>query len=214
MTKAIAKSRPAPKESSRRRVSKTATARDTLAEFARDTEVDVITFGQFSIIDAIEAVLEMTGPARVTLATWTAAAFDLSQIQAQILRASILDFRLIIDRSFVTRHPKFVDIIHEKFGQGSVRTTTTHAKFVVIQNDSWNVLIRTSMNLNYNPRLEYLQVCDDRELCAMYLGVADALFADEDPGMDQARKLPELTGIESIAPTQSVSMGRAPRVGR
>lgn len=212
-TKAIAHARKAPTDSARRRVSKVASARDTLAEFDHGVEVDVLTFGQFSIIDAIEAILERTGPAHVTLATWTAAEFDLSQLQAQILRASILDLRLIIDRSFVTRHPKFVNIIESKFGAGSVRTTKTHAKFVAITNDDWSVLIRTSMNLNYNPRLEYLQVCDSPELCALYLDVADRLFEEEDPGMDQARGMPLLDGVASVEPRYAVKMGRAPRVG-
>jgi hypothetical protein len=213
MPKAISAARKAPTESSRRRVSKIATARDTLAEFDHGIEVDVLTFGQFSIIDAIEAVLEKTGPAHVTLATWTAAEFDLSQLQAQILRAGILDLRMIIDRSFVSRHPKFVEIIRQKFGMQSVRTTKTHAKFVALTNENWNVLIRTSMNLNYNPRLEYLPVCDDAALCGMYLDVADRLFEEEDEGMDQSRGMPLLAGIDHVAPKPRVRMGRQPRVG-
>ena len=60
---AISHARPA-RESSKHRVSKTATAADSLAGFGHDTEVDVLTFGQFSIIDAIEAVLDITGPSR------------------------------------------------------------------------------------------------------------------------------------------------------
>lgn len=200
--------------SSRRRVSKIAGARDTLAGFGKDVEVDVLTFGQFSIIDAIEALLEVTGPAAVTLATWTAAEFDLRQIQAQILRAGITDLRLIIDRSFVSRHPRFVRVIEDAFGAGCVRTTKTHAKFIVITNDAWNVVVRTSMNLNFNPRLEYLQVADDPELARFYLDVADALFRDEPDGMDSQRALPMLDSVDAVAPTPRIAMGTTPRTGR
>jgi len=49
---AISHARPA-RESSKHRVSKTATAADSLAGFGHDTEVDVLTFGQFSIIDGV-----------------------------------------------------------------------------------------------------------------------------------------------------------------
>lgn len=203
-----------PAGTSKKRVSKIADAHDSLAGFGHGVEVDVLTFGQFSIIDAIEAVLEITGPAEVTLSTWTAAAFDLSQIEAQLLRASITDLRLIIDRSFVSRQPKFVDLIHEKFGHGSVRSTRTHAKFVVIRNDKWAIVMRTSMNLNHNPRLEYLQVVDDAELADLYLSVADAIFDEEPPGLENRRNVPELAGVDAVAPSVPVRMGRPPSVGR
>lgn len=198
-----------PVGSSRKRVSKIANAADSLEGFDHGVEVDVLTFGQFSIVDAIEAVLDITGPADVTLSTWTAAEFDLSQIEAQLLRSGIREFRLIVDRSFVSRHPRFVDVIHSKFGEGSVRTTRTHAKFVVITNAEWSVVIRTSMNLNHNPRLEYLQVADDADLAAVYLGVADELFDEEPPGMGGVRRVPELAGVEGVQPTLPVRMGPA-----
>ncbi len=202
-----------PVGTSRKRVSKIANAADTLAGFGHGTEVDVLTFGQFSIIDAIEAVLDITGPASVTLATWTAAEFDLSQIEAQLLRARITDLRLIIDRSFVSRQPRFVGLIHDRFGADSVRSTRTHAKFVVIHNVEWSVVIRTSMNLNHNPRLEYMQVVDDTDLASMYLAVADALFKEEPPGLENRRNVPELVGVAGVEPSVPVRMGKTPRVG-
>jgi len=172
-----------------------------------------MTFGQFSIIDAIEAVLEKTGPADVVLATWTAAHFDLTQIEGQMARANIRSLRLIIDRSFVTRHPKFVGVINDKFGADSVRTTTTHAKFVVITNHQWKVVIRTSMNLNFNPRLEYLQVAQDGELADFYISIADAIYAETAPGMDQRRSLPNIDGVRAVQPAKHVAMGKPPAMG-
>ena len=209
---AMSKERPV--GTSKKRVSKIADARDSLAGFGHGVEVDVLTFGQFSIIDAIEAVLDIAGPAAVTLATWTAAEFDLTQIEAQLLRSQITDLRLIIDRSFVSRQPRFVRLIHERFGEGSVRSTRTHAKFVVIRNDDWSVVIRTSMNLNHNPRLEYLQVVDDAELAAMYLEVADGIFNEEPPGLENRRNLPELAGVAGVEPSIPVRMGKDPAMGR
>lgn len=212
MTKPVSHARPV--SSSRKRVSKIADARDSLAGFGHGVEVDVLTFGQFSLIDAIEAVLDMTGPADVTLATWTAAEFDLTQIQAQLAQSQITALRLIIDRSFVSRHPKFVGFIHDRFGEDTVRTTRTHAKFVVIRNDEWSVVIRSSMNLNHNPRLEYMQVVDDAELADMYLTVADEVFREEEPGMSARRNVPDLQGIDGVAPSVPVRMGAEPSMGR
>lgn len=202
-----------PTGTSKKRISKIADATDSLAGFDHDTEIDVLTFGQFSIIDAIEAVLTKTGPADVVLSTWTAAEFDLSQIERQITSRGILSLKLIIDRSFVSRQPRFVDLIHERFGLDSVRSTRTHAKFVLITNASWSVVIRTSMNLNYNPRLEYLQVVDDAALATLYREVAEAIFAEEEPGLANRRNVPELAGIDGVGPRVPVAMGSPPAMG-
>ena len=198
---------------SKRRVSKVADAATTLAGFGHGVEVDVLTFGQFSIIDAIEAVLAITGPADVILSTWTAAEFDLSQIERQITTRHILSLKLIIDRSFVSRQPRFVDVIHDRFGIGSVRTTRTHAKFVIITNAAWSVVIRTSMNLNHNPRLEYLQVVDDTELAALYREVTEAIFKEEEPGLANRRNVPDLAGIDGVPARVPVAMGEPPAMG-
>lgn len=202
-----------PVATSSKRLSKIADAADSLADWGRGMEADVATFGQFSIIDAIEAVLDRTGPADVTLATWTAAAFDLSQIEQQIMSKRVLSLRLIIDRSFVSRQPAFVDSIHERFGLGSVRSTRMHAKFVVITNTDWSVVIRTSMNLNHNPRLEYLQVVEDAGLAEFWSSIADGIFAEEEPGLENRRNVPELGGIVGVRPTVPVAMGPPPAMG-
>lgn len=198
----------------RQRVSKIAGARDTLAGFGHDTELDVLTFGQFSLIDAIEAVLEITGPADVALATWTAANFDLTQIQHQLQTASIRTLRLLLDRSFVSRKPQFVAEVRRRFGNDSVRTTSTHAKFCVITNPDWRVVMRGSMNLNHNPRLEYLQVVDSPALAEFYLAVVDGIFGEEPAGLDQARTVPDLDHIQGVQPSSAIRMAPAPKAGR
>lgn len=51
------------------KVAATANARTALAEWDRGLTTSVLTFGQFSLFDAILAVLDRTGPAHVDLAT-------------------------------------------------------------------------------------------------------------------------------------------------
>lgn len=213
MSTLTAKSYARPVQTSKRRLSKIADATDSLAEFGKGMEVDVATFGQFSVIDAIEAVLLITGPADVTLATWTAAAFDLSQIEKQVVSANIRSLQLIIDRSFVSRQPKFVELVHERFGKDSVRSTRTHAKFCVIRNDDWDVVIRTSMNLNHNPRLEYLQVTEDAGLADFWMEIANGIFDEEAPGLENRRQVPDLAGIDGVEPSIPVRMGSEPAKG-
>jgi hypothetical protein len=47
----------------------------------------------------------------------------------------------------------------------------------------------------------------------MYLEVADAIFAEEEPGLDNRRNVPELDGIEGVTPTVAVAMGEVPAMG-
>ena len=55
------------------RAAKTGSARQAIGQLARGMELYILTYGQFSLIDALIAIVEQTGPADVTLSTWTAA---------------------------------------------------------------------------------------------------------------------------------------------
>jgi hypothetical protein len=69
------------------------------------------------------------------------------------------------------------------FGDACIRTTRSHAKFATIRNDRWAIAVRTSMNLNENPRLENIEISDDPALCGFLESVADDLYADQPTGI-------------------------------
>ena len=200
---AISHARPAPR-ARKQRLSKTTNARDTLTGFGHGVELDILTFGQFSIMDAVEAVLDLTGPADITISTWTAAAADLTRTAQHLRDARMRSLRMVVDRSFLTRQPAYAATCLELFGEAAIRTTRVHAKFVLVHNDDWQITMRTSMNLNENPRLEYLQICDDAELCAWYSQIVDEIFTEEPPGLQGARGTPELNAMRTIPGTATV----------
>jgi hypothetical protein len=70
------------------------------------------------------------------------------------------------------------------------------------------VAIRTSMNLNENPRLESIEVSDDPALAGFLLSVVDELWAEESPGDYRTKSRPALPGIEGITPMRTVTMAR------
>ncbi len=192
----------------RTRLSKVTNARDALADFDRGMETYCLTFGQFSLMDAVEAILEKTGPADVVLATWTAAAADLSRSAEHLRDARILSLRLLVDCSFGQRQPGYLQQCRDLFGDDAIRSTRTHAKFAVITNDRWAVAVRTSMNLNENPRLETIEVSDDLSLAGFLLRIVDEIWAEEKPGDFRTKSRPVLDGVESVQPAASVAMGR------
>lgn len=173
-----------------KRVVRVANARTALSGLDHDTELYVLTFGQFSLLDAITAILDVTGPASVTISTWTAATADLSRAEGFLRDGRIMRLRFLVDRSFLTRQPGYARQLVEAFGVDAVRTTRTHAKFATVTNDEWGVAVRTSMNMNENPRLEHIEVGDDPGLCGFLNGVVEEIWETEPAGLGGSRGLP------------------------
>lgn len=194
-------------------MSKVTNVRDALADFGRGMETYCLTFGQFSLMDAVEAILEKTGPADVALSTWTAGGADLSRSAEHLHNGHIRSMRFVCDCSFGQRQPGYLAKLRELFGDDAIRTTRTHAKFAVLTNDSWQVAVRTSMNLNENPRLESIEVSDDPVLAGFLLSVVDELFAEESVGDFRTKSRPVLAGLEAVMPAERVEMGRGVAVG-
>jgi len=189
------------------RTAKYGSASDSIGELVPGCEIYVLTYGQFSLIDALVAILDQTGPAAVDLATWTAASADL-RVMARLLEgAAITRMRYLVDGSFLTRQPKYCADMRGLFGPDCIRTTKMHGKFATIRNDDWTLAIRTSMNLNTNPRLENIEISDDPALCAFLTQVVDEIYGEQSVGTwEQA--LPGLGGMPNTATVGGVRVGR------
>ncbi len=124
----------------------------------------------------IEAVLDRTGPAALSISTWTAANTDVSTALSLVASGRVTAARWLVDLTFVRRCPQLAARIRDAFGADAVRVTKNHAKFSVLQNQTWQVVIRTSMNLNHNPRLEDFTVAHDPELAAFLQATLDDLW--------------------------------------
>ncbi len=164
-------------------------ARDAIEGLADGLDVFGFTKGQFSFVDLIDAVLDLTGPATVTVATWTAAAADASFLGGWCRQGRIKQFRLLIDYSFLTRRggAEAVDAVIENFGPDSVRVTRTHAKWGLVAGADATVAILTSMNLNKNPRFEYFHATWDAGVVKLLSGLAAEIW--ESPALAEAAKM-------------------------
>ena len=185
-------------------------AREAIGTLEQGQDVFILTYGQFSLIDALCAILKQTGPADVTLSTWTAAHAHLERSAELMGSAAIRSFRLIVDRSFESRQPEYAHHMRELFGAECIRAIRTHAKFMVISNECWNVAVRTSMNLNENPRLENIEISTDPVLADFFLAVADEVFAEVAEG-ENASDIPGLHGIQETFPFKPISARPIPQ---
>jgi hypothetical protein len=116
------------------------------------------------------------------ISTWTAANADLEFAFNFLGDGRIKSLRFIVDYSFPTRQPAYCSALRERFGDEAIRLTNSHAKFVLVRNETWNLVIRSSMNLNENRRLESFEISDDPKMADYVEGIADELFALEQPG--------------------------------
>jgi hypothetical protein len=66
--------------------------------------------------------------------------------------------------TFVRRDPEAAAAIRADFGAEAIRVAHCHAKFALFYNDAWKLVLRTSMNLNMNPRTEDYHLAHDPEL--------------------------------------------------
>lgn len=144
-----------------------------------------LTRGDFSLIDLIYSILKKIGKSKVICCTWSAGIKDANQVQ-WMLNSNLIDsFTLVTDHSYVTRQKKYALAIEDLFGKDNIRTSEIHAKFVLIQNDSWNICIRTSMNLNANKTCETFEIDDDLEIFNFYKKFIDETFKNTPSGFEQ-----------------------------
>jgi len=157
-------------------------ARVVVSQLRRAGRVMGMTKGQFSLGDLIGACLEVTGPASVSISTWTAGIRDGRAMSWMLERGNITSLRLLVDRSFATRQPRYCAAVRQMFGDTAIRATKTHAKVVTIAGGGWHLAIRSSMNLNRNPRYETFDIDDDEAIWAFFEGHFDEMEEEMPPG--------------------------------
>lgn len=147
------------------------TAADAIGTITPGCAVFAVTRGQWSMVDAILAVLDQTGPAAVSVWTWTVAVYEVEQMQRLRQDGRVTSGRLIIDAGVSKgqrrlshlkdgAHKDVVSAWMHTFGPESVRHVVNHAKIATIEGGGFRCLLRGSMNLNHNPRFEQFDLTE------------------------------------------------------
>lgn len=155
--------------------------------FSKNTRITGLTNGMFSLISLIRSTLKITGGANVLISTWSAGFYDATAIYDLLSSNQIIDFKIILDRSFKTRQKEYSTHITDLFTNENIRTTDTHSKFVLIWNDEWNICIRSSMNLNENKRCENFDIDNDIDVFNLFKTFADDVFKQMPSGITEER---------------------------
>lgn len=162
-------------------------AESALEGFQKGGRIVGLTKGQFSLIDMINAMLKKIGPCDISISTWSAGLRDSKSLEEMMNSGRVKSLRIITDRSFVSRQKEYAISITNAFGADNIRTTNTHAKFVILKNEEYNIVIRSSMNLNENKRCENYDLDDNVEIYNFFQGVVDEVFEQMPQGFIESR---------------------------
>lgn len=154
-------------------------AAEVLGRLTRTNEIYGFTKGQFSMLDLLRACMERTGPASLVISTWTAAKAEIQQLSALHESGAMKDVRWLIDHSFASRDKQAAHAIRLSFGLESVRVASVHCKFFTLTNARWQLVVRTSMNLNMNPRFEDFTIANDPEAHDFLHTIIDEIWAKQ-----------------------------------
>ena len=141
-----------------------------------------ISDGRWSVTAALRILLDQVGPSHLTLAAWTVGREAAQGLAALLADERCLGLRLLVDRSFEARHPSYAATIRELFGDETIRTWNSHAKFYVLSGGEFDILYRSSANLAQNIRLEDWSLHCGGGLPGRYLELARAIFELQQPG--------------------------------
>lgn len=155
-----------------------------------------ITRGQFSMLDVITVLIAHVGVCDVSVWTWAIADYEVECFEAFLQNGKIMTATLIVDRSAERKNAAIIQRWRDRFGVDSVRVCKNHAKIATVTGGDYRLLARGSMNLNFNPRFEQLDVTEGG--------------SDYDLVKSVEAELPVLSGLATNAEALAASrLGRA-----
>jgi hypothetical protein len=135
-------------------------AAETIGKLENGMSLFAVTRGQFSMIDIINYLVVELGQAGVSIWTWVVADYEVEVMTALIDSRKLREGILIVDYSAGKRNPDIIESWRSKFGPMSVKVCKNHAKIARVWNDDFHFLAWGSMNLNFNPRFEQLDLTE------------------------------------------------------
>ena len=83
--------------------------------------------GTWSLSDGISELLGIVGQSDLVIATWTASNADLTKAAGFLRDGRIQTMRLMVDRSFEGRQPRYCETMRALFGDKAIRVWSSHA---------------------------------------------------------------------------------------
>lgn len=108
--------------------------------------------GRWSMHDLMLYLLEITGPAKVFLSTFSISEAAIRALLMATEKGMITEIHCLFDHT-IKKH-KLNLLFFAWNVAGDVTLTANHSKIILIQNDQWKVSVIGSANMTPNPRKE------------------------------------------------------------
>jgi len=119
-----------------------------------------LTRGQFSMLDILVHVMSQVGKCSVSVWTWAVAEYEVQCFEAFMQNKQIEAGTMVIDLAGAKRSTSILKDWRAAFGDRSIRVCKNHAKIATVETPEFRVLVRGSMNLNFNPRFEQFDITE------------------------------------------------------
>ena len=144
-----------------------------------------LTDGSWSMLEALHAILQATGPAHVGITTWRCGRADGVELAALRDSGRLRSIRIVLDRSvfaldrtsIAAGGEPILATVRRYLGDEAIRLWTGHAKYMTVRGDRLAVLWMSSMNLNRAVRAESWHVLVSDEIVALHEAPIAELFA-------------------------------------
>ena len=128
------------------------------AAVARRRERAVESFGRAG--DAIGPIEAGMAVFAMSVWTWTVADYEIEAMNGLMARGDLAGATLLVDMSCDRRRPELMREWRRIFGAESVKVCRSHAKIARVWKGDVRLLLRGSMNLNFNPRFEQFDITE------------------------------------------------------
>ena len=199
--------------SSRRICAKNAygNAAQTIGSVEHGMSLFAVTRGQFSMIDAVLHVLDEVGPAALSIWTWAIAEYEVESLERLMMDKRLTSARLIIDFSARVRNAHIIAKWKRIFGQDAVLYVVNHAKIATVESAGHRVLLRGSMNLNFNPRFEQLDITEGGPDFDLVREIEAELPVMPDPEKTSWSKASAISGVNDAFEQSQLDIFRTPK---
>jgi hypothetical protein len=137
-----------------------------IAHVEHGSLLSYINKAKFSAHNILLTLLTLTGPAQVYLASWAISEKPVRDILNALADGRITELHCLFDADVRNKNPKAYQLAEHNFK--NMGHAKTHAKVIVIINDSWAISVSSSQNLSNNMRWEQGTILENRETALMY----------------------------------------------
>lgn len=153
--------------------------RQVIGKISMGDCIHYVSMGEWSLHDLVFHLLSITGPAEITMATWSVSEDAVRLMLKNIEHGLIKKLSLLLDWRVKVRRPEVLSLVKSNITE--IRESSCHAKLAVIENDGWQICIVGSANLTNNPRIEAGVIHADKNAADFHKKWMDAEIRNADP---------------------------------